>query len=92
MIRERYDPELFALPEAVGDGQHVLATYLVDLPVGSDVIQYMKKYRTLVLRDITYWELSSTGTTFLGSEWLIMLNPCLIYEKLGYNAREYFGR
>ncbi len=39
MINLRYDPELFALPEAVRDGRHVIATYLAELPLGTDVVK-----------------------------------------------------
>jgi 2,3-diketo-5-methylthiopentyl-1-phosphate enolase len=39
MTKERYDPELFALPEAVADGQHVVATYFVQTPAETDIIK-----------------------------------------------------
>ena len=55
-------------------------------PVHSDVIQFCKKFKVLTLRDVVVWELSSTGTSFLGSEWMIMMNYCLVWEKLGYES------
>jgi len=39
MIEQRYDPELFALPEAVTAGQHVVATYFLQTPAETDIVK-----------------------------------------------------
>jgi 2,3-diketo-5-methylthiopentyl-1-phosphate enolase len=39
MLEPRYDPELFALPEAVNDDGHVIATYFMQVPTGADVLK-----------------------------------------------------
>jgi len=39
MSKERYDPELFALPEAVADGQYVVVTYFIQTPVEADILK-----------------------------------------------------
>ena len=59
-------------------------------PVHSDVIQFCKKFKNLAFRDVVLWELSSTGTSFLGTEHMLMGNYCLVWEKLGYDAGEIF--
>jgi len=38
VTRERYDSELFALPEAVSGGEYVIASYFLQVPLGTDVI------------------------------------------------------
>ena len=39
MSRLRYDPELFALPEAVADGEHIIASYFIQAPAGVDILK-----------------------------------------------------
>jgi 2,3-diketo-5-methylthiopentyl-1-phosphate enolase len=39
MTTLRYDPELFALPEAVADGRHIVATYFIQVPTGTDILK-----------------------------------------------------
>ena len=39
MTKERYDPELFALPEAVADGQYIVATYFLQTPAETDIVK-----------------------------------------------------
>lgn len=59
-------------------------------PVHSDVIQHVKKFSNLVLRDVVIWELTATGTAFLGTAWMIMGNYCIVWEKLGHDIRRIF--
>ena len=51
-------------------------------PIHSDILQYMKVHDNLVLRDYVFWELSSTGTAMINTEWMIMGNFCLVYQKV----------
>jgi 2,3-diketo-5-methylthiopentyl-1-phosphate enolase len=39
MTKVRYDPELFALPEAVADGAHIIATYFLQAPASADILK-----------------------------------------------------
>lgn len=39
MVKERYAPELLGLPEAVSDGQYVIATYFVQASADTDIIR-----------------------------------------------------
>lgn len=50
-------------------------------PIHSDIIQYVKKYDNLVLRDYVFWEISASSTPMIGTEWMIMGNFCLVWEK-----------
>lgn len=59
-------------------------------PMHSDMIQSMKKQTNMVFRDIVIWELTATGTPFLGTNWMIMGNYCMVWEKIGHDARELF--
>jgi 2,3-diketo-5-methylthiopentyl-1-phosphate enolase len=38
-LKTRYDSELFALPEAVADGEHVIASYFLQAPAGADILK-----------------------------------------------------
>ncbi len=38
-MKVRYDPELFALPEAVADGQHIIASYFLQAPADADILK-----------------------------------------------------
>lgn len=38
MSNLRYDPELFALPEGVAEGNHIIATYFLQIPPEVDII------------------------------------------------------
>jgi len=50
-------------------------------PLHSDIIQYMKKYDGVKLVDIIIWELSSSSTPFISTQWMLMGNFCLIFKK-----------
>lgn len=60
-------------------------------PLHSDTIQFVKQFSNLVFRETMIWELSATGTGMLGTEWMIMGNYCLIWEKLGHDAGKEFA-
>jgi len=57
----------------------------------SDVYQYMKRYKNVVLRDDVWWELSASSTPMLATQWIIQGTHCLIYEKVGHDVGEYFA-
>ncbi len=59
-------------------------------PMHSDIIQAMKEQLNMVFRDMIIWELTATGTPFLGTNWMLMGNYCLVWEKIGHDARELF--
>jgi len=39
MTKERYDPELFALPEVLASGRYVAATYFIQTPAETDILK-----------------------------------------------------
>lgn len=59
-------------------------------PIHSDVIQYMKGFPNMTLRDIVIWELTATGTAMLATEWMLMGNYCMIWEKMGHDLSKEF--
>lgn len=59
-------------------------------PLHSDVIQFMKQFKNLVLKDMVIWELSATGTAMLGTEWMLMGNYCIVWGKVGYDVGRLF--
>ena len=52
-------------------------------PIHAELIGIGKNIKTLTLRDYVIWELSATGTPFLGTEWMIMVNWVIIWQKTG---------
>jgi len=59
-------------------------------PMHSDVIQYMKKFSNMALRDMVIWELTATGTAMLGTKWMLMGNYCIVWEKVGHDIGRMF--
>ena len=51
-------------------------------PIHSDIIQYTKKHDNFILRDYVFWEISASSTPMIGTEWMLMGNFCLVWEKV----------
>ena len=58
--------------------------------VHADIYQHMKKYKNMVLRDDTIWELSASSTPMISTQWMIQGTHCLVYEKTGTDAGVFF--
>jgi len=59
--------------------------------VHSDLYQLIESnFQNLTLRDDILWELSSSSTPFISTEWLIQATHCLIYQKIGTDINRVF--